>query len=146
MNLNFFQFNDSIEFIDKSLESHLSNESIDAHLNKTLFTEAKDLLLKFVCTNNSLISNSKFYFQCRNLTSTPVESVDKFPPLSCSISTCSSDILNYLVLFIISIITSSLVLIICIVHSFQTRRKSITTQQSGRLINSLSTTNTSVNT
>ncbi len=53
-----------------------------------------------------------------------------------------------MVLFIISVITASLIIMICIVQSFQTRRKItsiVTGQQNNLLQNSHSTTNTDVN-
>jgi hypothetical protein len=54
-----------------------------------------------------------------------------------------------MVLFIISIILSTLILILCIVQAFQTRCKSIptiTVQHNEPFLNSLSANNTSVNT
>jgi hypothetical protein len=126
------EINNTIEFLDQSLENHLINESNDAHLNKSLFTEAKDLLLQL----------------CQNLTTTQVKTVREFPSLSCSTTTCVSDIFNYMVLFIISIILSSLILLICAIQLFQTRRKTtslVPVQQNAPFLqNSHSTTNTSV--
>ena len=87
-------------------------------------------------------------FQCQNLTSTPIETIDQLPPLSCSVATCASDTLNYLILFIISTLFSGLVLIICVVQSYQARRQSripVAIHAEGPLISSLSTTHTSVN-
>lgn len=89
------------------------------------------------------------FLQCKNLTSDPIGTVDEYPPLYCAVSTCASDSLNYTVLFIVSATITTLILIICIVQSVQTRRRTIKSvtvlnpEQS--LIQSLSTTQTSVN-
>ncbi|CAF1290126.1 unnamed protein product [Rotaria sordida] len=126
------ELNDTIKFIDQSLEDNLLNESFDAKLNISLFTETKQILLNF----------------SQNLTSIPIKSPNQFPSLSCTMFTCSSDIRNYMVLFIISSAVASLTLIICIVQSIQTRRKSnpIVIVQQNLLINSPSTLMTSANT
>ncbi|CAF3292023.1 unnamed protein product [Rotaria socialis] len=101
------QLNDSIKFIDTALNNHLLNESKDAKLNMNLFTETKQILINF----------------CRNLTSQPVTDVRQIPSLVCSAHSCSGDIRNYVVLFIISIAICSVTLIICIVQSIKIRRR-----------------------
>ncbi|CAF2031588.1 unnamed protein product [Rotaria magnacalcarata] len=101
------QLNDSIEFIDTALKNNLLNESKDAKLNMNLFTETKQILINF----------------CRNLTSRPVKNVNQIPSLTCSTHSCSGDIRNYVVLFIISIGICSLTLVICIVQSIKIRRR-----------------------
>ncbi|CAF3295686.1 unnamed protein product [Rotaria sp. Silwood2] len=93
----------------------------------SLFTETKQILLNF----------------CQNLTLNATKSNWELPSLSCTMSTCSSDIRNYVVLFIISIAIASLVLIICVTQSIQARRKSnpiVIVQHNDLLINSPSTT------
>ncbi|CAF2863916.1 unnamed protein product [Rotaria sp. Silwood2] len=42
------ELNDSILFVDKALENHLSNESIDGDLNINLFRTTKQLLIDLV--------------------------------------------------------------------------------------------------
>ncbi|CAF1357496.1 unnamed protein product [Adineta steineri] len=127
------EFNDSIKLIDESLEKHLINESSDSHLNINLFTETKQILVNF----------------CRNLTTTQVESVDKIPSLSCSLYTCSSEVLNHLVLLIITAILAGLILIVCMVQFIQMRRRLpslITIQHANTpLISPDSTNQTSIN-
>ncbi|CAF2635991.1 unnamed protein product [Rotaria sp. Silwood2] len=121
------ELNDSIKFINESLENNLLNESFYAKLNMSLFTETKQILLNF----------------CQNLTLNATKSNWELPSLSCTMSTCSSDIRNYVVLFIISIAIASLVLIICVTQSIQARRKSnpiVIVQHNDLLINSPSTT------
>lgn len=39
---------DSISFIDKALEDHLSNELVDSNLTMNLFNKTKQLLIDFV--------------------------------------------------------------------------------------------------
>ncbi|CAF0776170.1 unnamed protein product [Rotaria sordida] len=101
------ELNDSILLVDNALENHLLNESIVSKLNINLFQATKQLLIDL----------------CTNLTLKPIETVEALPTLMCSLSTCSSDLRNFMVLFIISILIASLVLLICIVQLFQTYRR-----------------------
>lgn len=124
---NSYEFNDTIDFLNQSLTDHLINESRTAQLNISLFQETRDLLLHF----------------CDNLSNTSVRtSVKQLPSLSCAQFTCSSDRLNYMVLFITTAILCSLVFIMCIVQIIQTHRHSTSIFKHTLLQNSLSTTNT----
>ncbi|CAF3666983.1 unnamed protein product [Rotaria sp. Silwood1] len=118
------ELNNSIEFIDESFENNLLNETLNVKLNISLFIETKQILLNF----------------CQNLILNATKSPRELPSLSCATSTCSTDIRNYMVLFIISIAIASLVLIICIVQSIQARKSKpiVIVQHNDLLINSSS--------
>ncbi|UJR26822.1 hypothetical protein I4U23_008135 [Adineta vaga] len=96
--------NDShIELIEKALENHLSNEVNASNLPLSLFEETKLLIFNY----------------CTDLTLTEIESVEDLPLLQCSQSTCSSDTMNLMVLFIISVLIGGFVVIMFIVESCQ---------------------------
>ncbi|UJR22286.1 hypothetical protein I4U23_025344 [Adineta vaga] len=126
------EFNDTMKFLDESLQNHLVNESKESRLTIDLFTETKQHLINY----------------CQNLTLTKIVDITELPSLICSTRTCAGDILNYTVLFIIATILSGLILIICIVQFLQTRRQTssmITIQHTTPLLNSLSNTNSILN-
>ena len=62
-------------------------------------------------------------FQCSNLTSTLVEAVEEYPPLICGETTCSSEEMNFMTLFITTLLILITVFIVLFVQSVKTIRE-----------------------
>jgi len=64
-----------------------------------------------------------FLFQCTNLVATEIETIEELPPLICSSETCASKLMNSLTLFVISVLTASIVFLLCMGQSYGIYRK-----------------------
>ncbi|CAF3346864.1 unnamed protein product [Rotaria socialis] len=125
------ELNNSIAFINRTLENYLSAESTANNLTMDLFKTAKKLLID----------------HCANLTVKPIESIKEMPSLTCTPSSCFGNKLSFKVILIITILITSLMLVICTVQFFQTyKRTKASKSVSPRLAtsNSTSINNTTV--